>query len=329
MASGCDRADCTVADTGTCLLNNDPSSCPHRLAAEDKEAQAASALDLPGKVTFPSSRACALSDARGLMRERYVHLVGILGEPNAGKTGCLVSLYLSVAQRRLEGFSFADSRTLMGFEEISQGARRWNKGQPPEQFTDHTVLPDSRTAGFLHIRLARMLEGNPVDLLCSDLPGEWTTELVDRNRVDRLQFLERADVIWLVVDGTETVAPNKRQVCLQRTKMTIGRLGDFLASRRRLILVVTRRDEMTPDDHVVQEICAEGRSCGFDTESVVVASFSKDDGKVPAGTGIARLIELTAATDRDPGDPAIVWQRDTGGASFESPRIGLVRRGNA
>ena len=326
MASGCVKQDCTVADTGTCLLSNDPSSCPHRLAAEDADAQAISAIDLPAKATFPSSRACTLSDAREVMGERYVHLVGILGEPNAGKTGCLVSLYLSVAQTRLDGFAFADSRTLMGFEEISQGARRWNDGRIPEQFTDHTVLPDNRTAGFLHLRLARMQQGNSVDLLCSDLPGEWTTEFIDQNRIDRLQFLNRADVVWLVVDGTETVAPDKRQVCLQRTTMAIGRLGDFLASGRRLILVVTRRDEMAPDDGVVQEICAEGRRCGFETESVVIASFSKDDGEVPAGTGIARLVELTTAFDRD---PAVVWQRDAGGASFESPRIGLVRRGNA
>ena len=324
MASGCTQADCTVADTGACLLNHDPSSCPYRAATE--EAEATSAVGLPSKTTFPDSRACTLSDAKGLMGERYVHLVGILGEPNAGKTGCLVSLYLSVAQRCLDGVSFADSRTLMGFEEISQGARRWNDGQIPEQFTDHTVLSDNRTAGFLHIRLARVRQGNQVDLLCSDLPGEWTTELIDRNRVDRLQFLKRADVIWLVVDGTETVAPDRRQVCLQRTTMAIRRLGDFLASGRRLILVVTRRDETAPDDHMVQEICAEGRHRGFETESVAVASFSKDGGEVPAGTGIERLFELTTAFDRD---PAAVWQRDGGVASFESPRIGLVRRGNA
>ena len=325
MASGCIQADCTVTDTGTCLLSHDPSSCPYRAAAADTEAEATSAVDLPRKATFPGSRACTLSNARGLMGDRYVHLVGILGEPNAGKTGCLVSLYLSVAQRCLDGISFADSRTLMGFEEISQGARRWNEGQIPEQFTDHTVLSDNRTAGFLHIRLARVRQGNQVDLLCSDLPGEWTTELIDRNRVDRLQFLKRADVIWLVVDGTETVALDKRQVCLQRTTMAIDRLGDFLASGRRLILVVTHRDEMAPDDNVVQEICAAGRHRGFETESVAVASFSKDGGEVPAGTGIERLIELTTAFDRD---PAAVWKRDGGGGSFESPRIGLVGRGD-
>ena len=326
MVPRCTKADCTVADTGLCLLSHNPSSCPYRATVEDTETEATSAVSHPSKAKFPGSRACTLSDARGLMGERYVHLVGILGEPNAGKTGCLVSLYLSVAQGCLDGISFADSRTLMGFEEISQGARRWNDGQIPEQFTDHTVLPDDRTAGFLHIRLARVRQGNHVDLLCSDLPGEWTTELIDRNRVDRLQFLKRADVIWLVVDGTETIAQDKRQVCLQRTTMAISRLGDFLASGRRLILVVTRRDEMEPDDHVVQEICAEGRHRGFETESVAVASFSKNDEEVPAGTGIPRLIELTTTFNRN---PALIWQRDAGGALFESPRIGLVRRGNA
>ena len=324
MEAECVTQDCTVADTGTCLLSNDPASCPHRRAADDKEAQATTEIELPSRVAFSSSRACTLSDARGLMAERYVHLVGILGEPNAGKTGCLVSLYLSLGQRCLDGLAFADSRTLMGFEEISQGARRWNEGRIPEQFTDHTVLPDDRTAGFLHIRLARVHQEKSVDLLCSDLPGEWTTELIDENRVDRLQFLKRADVIWLVVDGTETTALDRRQVCLQRTKLAIGRLGSFLARGRRLIVVITRLDEKAPEDEVVQEICAEGIRCGFDTESVAVASFSKDGSEITPGTGIGRLIELTTMFDRPPD---AVWQRDGGTTSFESPQIGLSRRG--
>lgn len=324
MASGCTRPDCTVADTLRCLLNNDPSSCRHRLGAESSEAQANSEVEIANKATIPSSRACTLDNARELMGERYVHLVAILGEPDAGKTGCLVSLYLSVAQGCLDGFSFADSRTLMGFEEISQGARRWHDGRMPEQFTDHTVLPDDRAAGFLHIKLARLCEESSVDLLCSDLPGEWTTELIETNRVGRLQFVHRADVIWLVIDGRETVEPEERQVCLQRTTMAIRRLGGFLAPGRRLILVVTRRDETAPDDGVIEAICDEGRRCGFATKWVAVASFSKEDGEVPAATGIAELIELSTAFDCD---AAVVWQEDSGDAGFESPRIGLIRRG--
>ena len=322
MALDCAQSDCTVAETGRCLLEKDPSTCPERVAAA--EAEAAAAAVQPRKVAFPGSRACTLSAARALMAERYVHLVGILGEPNAGKTGCLVSLYLSVGQRHLDGFSFADSRTLMGFEEISQGARRWNKGQIPEQLTDHTELPDDRTAGFLHIKLAGVDRGSGVDLLCSDLPGEWTTTLIDQNRVDRMAFLRRADVIWLVVDGTELSAPEKRQVCIRRTKLAINRLGDFLGGGPRLILVVTRRDRQPPDEKVVEEICGEGKRRGFETEAVAVASFS-DSGEVAAGTGISTLIERTIAFG---GGAGAVWQRDGGGASFEIPRIGLERKGN-
>lgn len=323
MASGCVRSECTVAETGACLLNNEPSSCPERLGAEDtKSATPAGHLD---RVAFPASRACTLNAARGLMAERYIHVVGILGEPNAGKTGCLVSLYLSAAQRSLGGFSFADSRTLMGFEEISQGTRQWNKGQIPEQFTDHTVLPDNRVAGFLHIGLARGRRDTRLDLLCSDLPGEWTTELIEQNRVDRLEFLKRADAIWLVVDGTELVAPDRRQLCIQRTKLVIERLGHFLGVGRRLILVVTRRDQQAPDERAVQDICAKGTQSGFETKSVAVASFSKN-GKVAAGTGIPDLIEQTTVFDREGGE---VWQRDGSETSFESPKIGLVRRGTA
>ena len=320
MASGCAQAECTVAETGSCLLNNEPSSCPERLSTD--EAQSATAPATSRKVAFPGSRACTLTEARGLMAERYVHLVGILGEPDAGKTGCLVSLYLSVGKGCLGHFSFVDSRTLMGFEDISQGARRWNEGQIPEQFTDHTLRPDNRSAGFLHLQLARPEQGKWVDLLCSDLPGEWTTALVDENRVDRLEFLKRADVIWLVVDGTELVAPERRQLCVQRTKLAVERLSNFLGRGRRLILVVTRRDLQVPDASVVQDICAAATQHGFKTKSVAIASFS-DDGEVAAGTGIDSLIEDTTAIG---GDGEDVWQPGSGSASFESPRIGLVRR---
>ena len=319
MESGCARPDCTVAETGICLLNHEPSSCPDRVVTAEAEA----GVEVPRlrKTAFPGSRAFTLSEARGLMAERYAHLVGILGEPNAGKTGCLVSLYLSVGQRLLDGFSFADSRTLMGFEEISQGARRWNEGRIPEQITDHTELPDDRTAGFLHLRLARAKQASPVDLLCSDLPGEWTTALVDHNRVDRLGFLRRADVIWLVVDGTELVTQAKRQLCVFRTKLVIERLDQFLGCRPRLILVVTRRDREMPAEDVVQTICAEGTRRGFETESVAVASFSYD-GVVAAGTGILALLQRTTAFGYDGG---VVWQPDVSGALFD-PQIGLVRR---
>src|SRR5206468_4014081 len=110
---------------------------------------------------------------------------------DAGKTAALVSLYLLVSRDKLGGRHFADSRSLMGFDQISHGARRWNEGALPDQLTVHTELGDDRSAGFLHLRL-RSDDGETVDILLPDLPGEWTAALIDSNRVDRLEFLKTA-----------------------------------------------------------------------------------------------------------------------------------------
>ncbi len=322
MTSGCAQPNCTVAETGACLLNDEPSKCPQRIAAQD--AEAAIGAEKTRQARFPTSRAYMLDDAKALMAERYVHVVGVLGEADAGKTACLVSLYLTVAHRRLGGFEFADSRTLMGFEEVSEGARRWNEGNMPEQLTDHTVLEEERTAGFLHMRLRRCDDSGAVDLLCSDLPGEWTTELIEANRTARLAFLERADVVWLVVDGRETVDRMRRQVCWQRVRTLIRRLGKLLNEPRRLILVLTRRDETEPDTTLVARMCAEGNQHGFETESVEVASFADEGSEVQAGHGIQRLIERTTVSTAGSG---ILWKGTGEATDFEVPKIGLVRRG--
>jgi hypothetical protein len=130
---------------------------------------------------------------------RMFRLVGVLGAPDAGKTAILVSLYLLLSRGKLEGFTFSDSMSLLAFDEISRGARRWNGGAPPEQMTNHTEPPDHRTAGFLHLRLRDRESGVRHDVLLPDLPGEWSTSLIDSNRVDRLDFLKAADVIWVTV----------------------------------------------------------------------------------------------------------------------------------
>ena len=256
----CVRADCTVAETGECLLNNDPASCPERAAVDD-----GSNVDGPEKEYFPPSRACTLADARSLMTQGYMQIVGVLGEPDAGKTACLVSLYLLLGRDRLDGFGFADSMTLRGFEEISRGARQWDRTHPPEELTDRTELTGDRSASFLHLRLVRSDGASEaVDLLMSDLPGEWTTELIAKRRVDRLAFLKRADVIWLVIDGSEFGRPETRQLSRHRIRLVVARLGTFLSDMKPpLIFVVTRRDEGALEQESLVELRAIGDASGI------------------------------------------------------------------
>src|SRR5690606_24235428 len=108
------------------------------------------------------------------------------------------------------------------------GARRWTDGTPPDQMTAHTELSEDRAAGFLHLRIRDNQTLVPVDFLLPDLPGEWSTAMVEESRFDRLQFLERADVIWLMVDGQRLATAAHRQGAIHRTKLYLQRLREFL-----------------------------------------------------------------------------------------------------
>jgi hypothetical protein len=207
MPAGCRQESCTVAETSACLLNHDPATCPNRITDVDSAAGVDAAALVPPLIEpkrnpqFPLSQTLNPTQARAMMGGRYCHLIGILGDPDAGKTAALVSLYLLLGRDRLSGFRFADSKTIMAFNDISQGALEWNEGKLPDQLTAHTEPAEDRSAGFLHLRLRQVDQHDPVDLLLPDLPGEWSTAMVDTSRVDRLEFLQRADVIWLMMDG--------------------------------------------------------------------------------------------------------------------------------
>src|ERR1022692_2425728 len=94
----CRKEDCTVSQTGRCLLNNDPETCPERLPAPSSTDGAAPISELVEALPspaphpkFPSSLTLSLSDSRLEPRSEYWHLIGILGAPDSGKTAALVS----------------------------------------------------------------------------------------------------------------------------------------------------------------------------------------------------------------------------------------------
>lgn len=226
-------------------------------------------------------------------------LVGLLGAPDAGKTAALVSLYLQVANRRLSAFEFRDSKTLLGFEQISRGARRWNDGRAPDQMTAHTELSDDRGAGYLHLRLLRKADGLRFDMLMPDLPGEWSTSLIDANRVDRLAFLKSADVIWIMVDGEKVLQPTTRQYTLHRTKLLLQRVAELISPRLTpIVLVVTRRDRGEPEPSYLEPIQKEAERYHLPFCIVHLASFG-DGGQVEAGTGMDELISSGLAIQRE------------------------------
>jgi hypothetical protein len=304
MAEGCHEKDCTVGTTGICLLNNDPKTCPQRVATDivaDPDAQS----DLAGLTkpaqnpTFPASLALSIADAGKLMAGRYCQLIGILGPPDAGKTAMLVCIYLLVAAGKLPGYAFRNSDSLIALEEISRGARRWKAGDPPGSLTQHTEAKDERAAGFLHFRLVRG-DDEQADFLFPDLPGEWTTALIDHNRSDRLDFLRTTDAIWIMLDGLELTTRAKRQTALHRIGLLLQRVHALFAdSLPPVRLVLSRRDKGELPAETYQPLITEAAKLGIPLTVSQIASFSEDDGIEP-GAGIPELLATVFAADAQP-----------------------------
>ncbi|WP_230853363.1 TRAFAC clade GTPase domain-containing protein [Pseudomonas syringae group genomosp. 3] len=238
--------------------------------------------------------ALGLQTVDEIIASRYGTIVGILGDPESGKTACLVSLYLLVSHAKLNGWSFADSHSLLAFEEIARGARRWQDGQPPDQMTVHTELSDDRQPGLLHLRLRRDVDARTFDLFLPDLPGEWTKDLIKTDDAERFEFMKSADVIWLMTDGRALIKKQGRQGSIHRLNLLLGRLAKlFTDPAPRLILVPTHRDHGEVPLSAVDQIRRDTAKLGLPFEVVPVASFSSGEGVIQPGYGLADLINAT------------------------------------
>jgi|JI10StandDraft_1071094.scaffolds.fasta_scaffold217870_2 hypothetical protein len=297
LTGTCDKPGCTVAVTGTCLLTHaDTRSCPNfvlRSSERTLPAPVALLRERLGRM-FPAGLELGSDDAQQLMRARYTYMVGILGTYNAGKTCYLLSLYMMAARGELpSGYAFAGSETLFGFEQRARHLRAWRGGPLPQQLADHTRLDDPRRPGLLHLALNRGVQRT--DVILTDLPGEWTKNLVDRAATaERLRFLRRADGLLIVIDGPSLNTP-KRHSEVQRCKHLIERLLDSVgvAASTTLVFVITKCDEIDmhrPAD--AEELLAHARTKGFTPHLVMCAAFSRTPAVTPNGTGVFDALKV-------------------------------------
>lgn len=298
----CTDDECTVAQTGICLLNHQPDECPNRVSGHEavrggdtSPTHGDPVLKPPeDSPRFPPSATLGMDDVRTLMRKEYCHLIALLGVPDSGKTACLVSLYLLLARNDLNGFTFANSNSLRALDELSRGARSW-PGARPEQMTTHTELVDDRLAGFLHFKLLRESDRVRHHLLIPDLPGEWSTSLIKKNQTDRLRFLRAADTVWVMVNGRTLRNKEQHLGAIHQTKLLINRLVALLSPDiPTMRLVVTRLDSGKPNDETLQNIRDHAAQHNIDLSVSHIASFSATEDVIP-GTGIADLIDQTIA----------------------------------
>lgn len=300
----CSNADCTVAVTDKCLLSHAPiEACPNaRVLGEDprdeKPEQPNSAL--PTTLVYHGNE-LGLQQASALLATRYGYLIGVLGATDTGKTCLLSSLYLLASCGELRpALLFAGSATLPGFESRLRLLRKWSEATVlPDHIMDHTLLSDPRQPGLLHLALMQTTP-NPTlrDLFFTDLPGEWTTDLIKRADVaERFRFLQRADGLIIAVSALKLLEAKNSQILSTRTLLQRLRDSVGVDPTIPLILAITRCDKtgsIVPP--AVYQLIEFARELGFSNAShMPVAAFS-DRSDVPSGMGVASLLETLLHT---------------------------------
>jgi hypothetical protein len=115
---------------------------------------------------------------------------------------------------------------------------------------------------------------------------------VDKDRNDRLQFLKRADVIWLMMDGTQLRDTTLRHWAVHRMHLLIERLRATIGSLPPIILVLTRRDDGEVPLEAFEPLIEEAREQNFELSVVQIASFANGSSVRP-GFNIDSLMEAS------------------------------------
>lgn len=309
----CNNPDCTIAETGKCLIGKTAEDCEHvKTAASPAETTKDSDITSGGR-KFYSGREVGTEDAHTIMRNRYAHLIAILGPSDAGKTCLLSSLYLLACHGGLSSrYLFAGSLSLQGYEDRARKLRSWSEGHLPEKLADHTHSQDSRQPSLLHLALQdTALDDRRLELLFTDLPGEWTATLIDRaSSASRFAFLHRADGIVIVIDGPRLTAPDEEHLEVHRNKLLLSRLSETVKvdTSLPLVMFVSKADKLGMSrPSAVDAIEGYAKTLGFSPHVILGASFSSDPENIPNGAGILETLEcVTSAfeTIAQPPPPA-------------------------
>lgn len=252
----CQQPGCTFSTSGTCLEGfDDPHNCPHskegpktsQPSTEDDEITDESAALTSDWKPVGGGYELTVEEASDLTAENEAKVIVLAGEPDAGKTTLLATIYELFSKGEVPGYSFAGTQTILAFERACFPSRTASGNRKPE--TDRTRHTRPR---FYHLSLREAGEaGGRKHLLVGDISGEVFQRASDNQaEAEKLSYLRRADVFVLMLDGDKVQSRTERQEVAQRASLIFRALikAGMLTKQSRIQVIVSKYDCFDPND---------------------------------------------------------------------------------
>lgn len=258
MSRSCTHESC-FADTSCAMGHIERANCENWLKQPATESAPENISPAPTSDVPWNGYALGTSDLTILGGRGSPLVIGLIGPPDSGKTSLLTFIYMWLLKHGgLEGWQFAGSWTLGGWESIVQHSR-W-VGETPPSFPPHTSS-SGRHPGVLHITF-RDTKGRLRDVLFTDAPGEWFTQWAkvpnDATAAGARWVIEHADALIMLIDSAALADPKKLPHTRRATRDLLERIG-AVAPHLPMAVVWTKEDVQVSDQvrSALERTCAE------------------------------------------------------------------------
>ena len=269
-AKKCQQAGCSFAKDGTCLEGlSDPSQCPHLVSlsavvpektkrSDEEQLDGADAetneieeeVSIENWLPLPDGYELGIAAARRITGAQEAHVVVLAGEPAAGKTTLIASLYEKFCEGPFASLQFTGSNTLLAFERACHLSRTSSEAEEP----------DTQPTKGLHPRFFHLLVRDPGasesehHILLTDLSGEAYQRATNHTEdAKKLSFIRRADAFLLLLDGKRLASKSERQEVFGRGLMLLRSLTEagMLDDTSSVRVAISKFDLLQP--HVVDQ----------------------------------------------------------------------------
>lgn len=233
MAANCKNKFCYPEETGCNNGHHNLAECLHYNNNESINSSS-TIVDEASYYHIPwTGNSLGLQDINIISAKSKLKIFGVIGSASSGKTTFLAALYCLIRHGgTLDGYSFAGSMTLTGWENIAWYLSWKSNGEI--QFPPHTSHNSGRIPGLLHFTL-RDKNGDLHEIVFTDAPGEWFTRW-SINREDPSAegarwVYQKADAFLLFGD-CETLAGPERGKARYEIRQIAERMKEQINTRQ-------------------------------------------------------------------------------------------------